>query len=64
LQPKPEHREGPLMPSLEAADFEDVVEDEEATLPPVKREGFGTPVPSCPSMGGLVRRRADTPDLA
>jgi hypothetical protein len=64
LQSKPEHREGPLMPALEAADLEDVVEDEEAMAPPLKREGFGTPVESCPSMGDLVRRRADSPDQA
>lgn len=64
LQPKPEHREGPLMPALETADLQDVVEDEEAMAPPVKREGFGTPVESCPSMGDLVRRRADSPDHA
>ena len=64
LQPKPEHREGPLMPALEAADLEDVVEDEETIAPPVKREGFGAPLEGCPSMGDLVRRRADSPDHA
>ncbi len=60
LQPKPEQREAPLMPMLEAADLEDVVEDEEATLPPVKQEGFGgLRGDGCPSMGDLVQRRAD-----
>lgn len=60
LQSKPEHRETALMPMLESTDdLEDVVEDEEATMPAVKREGFGAPVENCPSMGGLVQRRAD-----
>ena len=62
LQAKPDHREGPLMPMLEGTDLEDVVEDEEAMAPPVKREGFGLPGDNCPSMGDLVRRRADSPD--
>jgi hypothetical protein len=62
LQPAEHRRSGDA--GTEAADLEDVVEDEEAMVPPVKREGFGAPVESCPSMGDLVRRRADSPDHA
>jgi hypothetical protein len=63
LQAKPDQREAPLMPALEA-DLEDVVEDEEAMTPPVKREGFGAlPGDKCPSMGTLVQRR-DAPEHA
>lgn len=58
LQEKPSEREAPLMPVLEAADLEDVLEDEEAMAPLVKREGFGVPGDSCPKMGALVQRRA------
>jgi hypothetical protein len=58
LQEKPSEREAPLMPVLEASDLEDVLEDEEAMVPAVKREGFGVPGDSCPKMGGLVQRRA------
>lgn len=59
LQEKPVEREAPLMPVLEAADLEDVLEDEEAMVPPVKREGFGVGGDPCPKMGSLVQRRAD-----
>ncbi len=63
LQAKPDQREAPLMPVLEA-DLEDVVEDEEAMAPPVKREGFGALAgDKCPSMGSLVQRR-DAPEHA
>ncbi len=58
LQEKPSEREAPLMPVLEAADLEDVLEDEEAMAAPVKREGFGVAGDPCPKMGGLVQRRA------
>ncbi|NOT40153.1 MAG: hypothetical protein HOP13_06650, partial [Alphaproteobacteria bacterium] len=59
LQEKPAEREAALMPLLEAADLEDVLEDEEAMAPPVKREGFGVGGDPCPKMGSLVQRRAD-----
>jgi EAL domain-containing protein (putative c-di-GMP-specific phosphodiesterase class I) len=60
LQSKPDQREAPVMPVFEASDdLEDVVEDEEATAPQTKREGFGAlSGERCPSMGELVQRRA------
>ena len=34
-----------------------IVEDEEASAPLVKRQGFGAPAESCPPMKSLVQRK-------
>lgn len=58
LQPKPQHKATPMMPTLDPAEFEDSVDDEEeAVAPPAKRQGFGAPAEDCPPMKGLVQRK-------
>jgi len=56
LQPKPERKAVPPLPSME--ELEDIVEDEEAYAPPVKQQGFGPQVQGeCPPMKTLVQRK-------
>ncbi|MBL9096453.1 MAG: EAL domain-containing protein [Alphaproteobacteria bacterium] len=57
LQPKPEIRAMPTLPVLDVDDLDDIVEDEEAAAPQVKRQGFGPPAESCPPMKELVQRK-------
>ncbi len=59
LQPKPERKEPPTLPVLDATDLLDVVEDEEALPPAGKHEGLGVPGAPCPKMDSLVQRRAN-----
>lgn len=61
LQAKPEHREAPMLTAMDLADLEDIVEDEEATTPQVKRQGFGIVGDNCLPMQSLVQRRDATP---
>jgi EAL domain-containing protein (putative c-di-GMP-specific phosphodiesterase class I) len=58
LQAKPMHKEPSPMPALDDTGLQDVVEDEEASVPAMKREGLGLPADACPKMEGLVQRRA------
>jgi EAL domain-containing protein (putative c-di-GMP-specific phosphodiesterase class I) len=55
LQSKPERKDPPPLPALDATDLQDVVEDEEALAG--KHEGFAVPGAPCPKMEGLVQRR-------
>jgi EAL domain-containing protein (putative c-di-GMP-specific phosphodiesterase class I) len=57
LQPKPQQKAAPALPAMDTSDLEDIVEDEEATAPPVKRQGFGPQADGCPPMKGLVQRK-------
>lgn len=57
LQPKPEMKAMPTLPVLDVDDLDDIVEDEEAAAPQVKRQGFGAPAESCPPMKELVQRK-------
>ena len=57
LQPKPQQKVMPTLPAMEMSELEDIVEDEEASAPPVKRQGFGAPAEGCPPMKGLVQRK-------
>ncbi len=61
LQPKPERREAPMLTAMDASELEDIVEDEEASAPLVKQQGFGIPGDACPPMKSLVQRRDVTP---
>jgi len=58
LQPKPEQKATQPLPPMDSSDLEDIVEDEEASAPPVKRQGFGPQTDETfPPMKGLVQRR-------
>ncbi len=57
LQPKPQQKVMPTLPAMDVSDLEDIVEDEEASVAPVKRQGFGPPAEGCPPMKGLVQRK-------
>jgi EAL domain-containing protein (putative c-di-GMP-specific phosphodiesterase class I) len=57
LQSKPQQKVMPTLPAMEVSDLEDIVEDEEASAPLVKRQGFGAPAEGCPPMKGLVQRK-------
>jgi hypothetical protein len=58
LQAKPQQKAAPPLPAIEdPSELEDIVEDEEASAPPVKRQGFGAPAESCPPMKSLVQRK-------
>ena len=66
LQPKPDQKGASPMPAMEfdPSELEDIVEDEEAAAPPVKRQGFGAPAESCPPMKTLVQRKPGKGDAA
>lgn len=57
LQSKPQQKVMPTLPAMDASELEDIVEDEEASAPLVKRQGFGAPAESCPPMKSLVERK-------
>jgi hypothetical protein len=57
LQSKPQQKVMPTLPAMDVSDLEDIVEDEEASAPLVKRQGFGAPAESCPPMKSLVQRK-------
>jgi len=61
LQAKPERKEPPPMAAVDMSELEDIVEDEEASAPPVKQQGFGVPGDVCPPMKSLVQRKAGNP---
>lgn len=58
LQPKPVHKAEPTMPSMDVDDLDDIVEDEEAAVPPGAHQGLGAPADVCLPMKGLVERRS------
>jgi EAL domain-containing protein (putative c-di-GMP-specific phosphodiesterase class I) len=60
FQPKPERREAPVLTAMDTSDLEDIVEDEEASAPAVKQQGFGLQGDPCPTMKSLVQRRDAT----
>jgi EAL domain-containing protein (putative c-di-GMP-specific phosphodiesterase class I) len=65
LQAKPEKAEkaeverkaAPALSPMEMSDLDDIVEDEEASAPPVKQQGFGATGEGCPPMKSLVQRK-------
>jgi hypothetical protein len=57
LQPKPQQKASAPLPAVDEPELEDIVEDEEVSAPPVKRQGFGPATDGCPPMKGLVQRR-------
>jgi EAL domain-containing protein (putative c-di-GMP-specific phosphodiesterase class I) len=57
LQAKPQQKVVEALPAMDVSDLEDIVEDEEASAPVVKRQGFGPPAEGCPPMKGLVQRK-------
>jgi EAL domain-containing protein (putative c-di-GMP-specific phosphodiesterase class I) len=57
LQAKSQLKAQPPLPVMDPSELEDIVEDEEATAPRVKQQGFGATGENCPPMKSLVQRK-------
>jgi hypothetical protein len=57
LQAKSQFKAAPPLPVMDPSELEDIVEDEEASAPRVKQQGFGATGDNCPPMKSLVQRK-------